>query len=383
MTKLIKVIFIFLLLGTLLFFGFDLYKTFQQPNEKSPTGKYEITVKKGESLRDIANLLKENQVIASESALLWHNLFNPVDNLQTGVFTLSLPATPENIISQLQVQNSEKILVNSKANRSGTVNITLKEGESIDEMIEEFVAQGLFDKQTLVQYLQNPVNFDKIKFPFLPQPLKCTYGEMQTCAKYYIEGYLYPDTYSFFKNESIDSVFEKILNNFKVKVWNKVQNQVQNKNFHEIVIMASVVEKEVGRPITGINSTNIDEVNSERRKIASVFYNRLDISEKWRSNPTVVYGLGRQTCEQTMVINNCVYLDSPEANNKYNTYNNVGYPIGPITSPQFDTINDVINPEQTNYLYFVAEKSGKTYFAATDREHEINIAKVKQINNRK
>jgi UPF0755 protein len=145
--------------------------------------------------------------------------------------------------------------------------------------------------------------------------------------------------------------------------------------------MASVIEKETGRPIGGVNSSNIDEVNTEKKIMAGVFYNRLENNQKWQSDPTVTYGTGKSLCQRTLKSQtDCLFLNSPEAENKYSTYNNVGYPIGPIATPTVGSIEAVLSPKDNDYIFFVSDASGKKYFATTNSEHEANIAKADVIN---
>ena len=144
--------------------------------------------------------------------------------------------------------------------------------------------------------------------------------------------------------------------------------------------MGSVIEKETGRPITGVNNSNLEEVNTERKNVASVFYNRLSNNETWSSDPTVVYGSGKRVCQSTLTVEGCVFLNGVESKNKYNTYDNVGYPIGPITSPQWYNIQAALEPTKTDYLFFVSDGIGRKYFAQNNSGHEANIAKVQKIN---
>ena len=100
----------------------------------------------------------------------------------------------------------------------------------------------------------------------------------------------------------------------------------------------------------------------------------------WQSDVTAEYGTGKKLCQQTFTVPDCMKLDSPLAKTKYNTYQNIGYPIGPITSPQFDNINAALNPESNSYLYFVADATGKKYFAKNQSEFYSLINKVDKIN---
>ena len=118
--------------------------------------------------------------------------------------------------------------------------------------------------------------------------------------------------------------------------------------------------------------------------MAGTFFNRLDENMKWQSDPTGSYWSGKSFCQQTLKsLDNCIYLDSPEAQNQYNTYNLKDYPIAPIANPQLDNILAAINPEKSDYLFFVSDAEGRKYFAKSNLEHEENIARAQQKNSKK
>ena len=94
----------------------------------------------------------------------------------------------------------------------------LREGLTLDDYAQIlYDAKVINDKQEFLDFAKEPANFDKQKYPFLPKPLDCAYGNIQNCAKYYPEGYLYPDTYQFFLESTITEVYDKMLTNLKLK----------------------------------------------------------------------------------------------------------------------------------------------------------------------
>lgn len=380
----LKLIFGLFILAILGFFGFQTWNFYYNSPSSSPVGNYNFTIQKGNTSKDLAQILTKANIISSSSVFDFHVKFNPINNLQTGDFTVQVPNKPDQIIGQIIVQNQEKIKQIAKENERISVNLTFKEGIRMDQIIKILSDNKIAEQKELEDYLKNPKNFDQAKFPFLPKPLNCTYGDLKTCAKYYPEGYFYPDTYSFFKPSKPSEIFGKMLNNFDKKVWKNIEKDVKNKDLEKIIIMASVIEKESGRPINGVNSTNLDEVNNERRLIASTFYNRMEAGMKWQSDPSGSYWSGQTFCQQTLKsLDNCIYLDSPEAQNQYNTYNVQNYPIAPIANPQLDNILAAINPEKSDFLFFVSDAEGKKYFAKSNLEHEENIAKAQQKNSKK
>ena len=280
------------------------------------------------------------------------------------------------------------------ASQREAVNITFKEGETAETAFVKLANSGVVDLETIREFSKNPSNFDRETYPFLPSPLSCTYGDITGgCALYYSEGYIYPDTYAFFKDSTPNEVYAKFFNNFRNKVWNQLDTKPAADEFQQAVIMASVIEKETGRPKAGVNSSNLDEVNQERRTMSGVFYNRIDRGMKWQSDVTVEYGQQsvsgsapdisietRRLCQQTLTIDNCLFLDSPEVQTGYNTYKNQGYPVAPVTSPQFDNIFAALNPTPKDNIFFLSDATGKKYFYSNNASFEAGIVEIQRIN---
>jgi UPF0755 protein len=388
MSKVVIFIIIFsIIAGTLGFFGYGFYNQFYGVPKDAPFGDYSFEVKAGDNIDQVAQKLENDKVINSSGAFLFWAKTGNTEILQQELYTIKLDKTPPKQVLNKINQESLKIakLKKDQANRP-VVKVTFKEGETLDQIIVKLDSNKLSDKKTLTEFVSNPDNFDKTKYSFLPKPLDCKYGDILSCAKYYPEGYLYPDTYIFFADNSPKEIFEKMLDNFNNRVWQKLKPEEKNKkeDFNKAIIMASVIEKESGRPISGVNKDNQEEVNNERREIAGVFNNRKESrANLWQSDPTGTYWSGKVFCQQTFSkdeLKNCIYKDSPEADNLYNTYLNKGYPIGPICNPQFDNIQAALNPKETNNYFFVSDKTGKKYFAETNFQHEKNILEAQRIN---
>ena len=172
-----------------------------------------------------------------------------------------------------------------------------------------------------------------------------------------LEGFLFPDTYTFASNVSAESIIKKMLSNFEKKVSALPKEDIENNehSFFEIVTMASIVEEEV--------QTDID-----RKMVADLFWRRIDIGQPLQSDATVKYVRGeskvQHSFEETRVV-------SP-----YNTYINKGLPPGPITNPGLVSIFATFSPQPNPYLYFLSDtKTGETVFSETFEEHVANKAK--------
>ena len=179
--------------------------------------------------------------------------------------------------------------------------------------------------------------------------------------EYELEGYLFPDTYTFSNTESAESIIRKMLNNFESKISKEMRARAERMNvsFDDIVIMASIIEREAA-------------ADTEYKKVSGVFYNRIEANPETagflQSCATVQYILKER--KDVLAISD-TKIDSP-----YNTYKYQGLPAGPIASPGLKTIEAALYPEDTNYLYFVADGNGKHYFAVTYEEHQNNMRKA-------
>lgn len=375
----IKSLFATFLIALAIILGWYVFGFFNSLNA-NPTNspkEFSFEVKAGDNLAKVGNDLQRNNVVLNSWSLQYLAQTSDKFTLLPGKYSLELPAKPEQIISQIKLQSEFYGKVTSEQKKD--IKITIKEGETVDQIIDKLAKAGIASTADL-KHSANSSQYNQ-DFEFLPKKLDCQYGDMKNCAKYYLEGYLYPDTYNFYLNTGAKPAFTKLLQNFETKVWNKVKTNLNGKDFNQAIIMASVIEKETGRPIEGVNASNINELNQEKQNIASTFYNRIENNMKWGSDPTVTYGTGKNLCQQTLVSQtDCLYLDSPEADNKYNTYKNFGYPIAPIATPTVGSVLAALNPTSTDILFFVSDASGKKYFSTTGDGHDQNIAMVQEIN---
>jgi UPF0755 protein len=378
MTKSLINIFIWiivLILGSIL--TFSSYNSVFAVKNVNPT-TYSFEVKKGENIRDIANNLEQKGYINDKNGIIFQNQFNPVDNLQVGSYNLKLPASPADILQQISVQSSE---IKNKNKKIESVDVLIKEGENIEKIATTLEQKLNINKTEFLNYVQPFRPELKTKFKFLPDDLGCKYGNIDVCIKYYLEGYLQPDTYNFEKGAKVENIVDKLLQNFDQRIYKKIEGKNLNGlNLNQIISLSSLIEKETGRPIEGVNSSNIEQLNLERRQVASTFLNRIAQNMKLGSDPTIGYWANRTVCQQTLKIENCLSVNDPLTKHNLNTYNNFGIPIGPISNVQYDVVLALIESPKTDNLFFVSDKWGRKYFAKNFSEHTENINKVKQLN---
>ncbi len=173
-----------------------------------------------------------------------------------------------------------------------------------------------------------------------------------------VEGSVLPDSYNYQRGESREAVLErmqKAMRDTLADLWPKRSPTSVVVSPEAAVILASIVEKETGKP-------------SERRMVAGVYSNRLRRGMPLQADPTVIYPITRGR-----PLGRRILRSELNARNGYNTYSSAGLPIGPIANPGRESIAAVLNPAPTNALYFVADGSGGHVFADTLEQHNANV----------
>jgi UPF0755 protein len=167
------------------------------------------------------------------------------------------------------------------------------------------------------------------------------------------EGLFFPDTYVFDPGASDLAIYRRAadaMQNNLAKVWSKVPNTDVLKTPYDLLILASIIEKETGKA-------------SERAQISAVFHNRLKIGMRLQTDPTVIYGIGPRFDGNLRKVD--LRRDNP-----YNTYMRAGLPPTPIAIPSMESLLAAVNPAKSDALYFVAKGDGSSYFSKTLPEHE-------------
>lgn len=181
-------------------------------------------------------------------------------------------------------------------------------------------------------------------------------GEIEVPA----EGSVLPDTYDFERGESREAVLGRMkaaMSSYLAEAWEGRRVHIAVSTPQEAIILASVVEKETGKP-------------SERRKIAGLYSNRLRVGMRLQADPTIIYPI-----TQGKPLGRRIRRSEIDTVNGYNTYQIAGLPAGPITNPGRESIAAVLNPENTSALFMVADGSGGHAFASTNEEHAANVEK--------
>jgi UPF0755 protein len=174
-----------------------------------------------------------------------------------------------------------------------------------------------------------------------------------------LEGYLFPDTYRFSRTQNLHDIAAAMVRQFR----QEAAGLGLTANVHQVVTMASIVEKETSVP-------------EERPLVASVYYNRLARGMPFGADPTVVYASLLAGHYTGVIHESDLQLESP-----YNTYKHAGLPPGPIANPGRAALAAAMHPAQTQYLFFVSDNQGHHRFARTAAEHARNVAAYRRASN--
>ncbi|MBI3458735.1 endolytic transglycosylase MltG, partial [Candidatus Azambacteria bacterium] len=165
------------------------------------------------------------------------------------------------------------------------------------------------------------------------------------------EGYLFPDTYRIFKDESLKYLIEKIFNNLDSKLTVDLRNEIrsQGKTIFEIITMASIIEKEVKTP-------------DDKKIVAGILWKRLSVNMPLQVDASLGYITGKTSRQLTK---NDLSLTSP-----YNTYTYRGLPRGPISNPSLESIMAATYPQESEFWYYLSTKNGQTIFSKNFEDHK-------------
>jgi UPF0755 protein len=276
----------------------------------------------GKNLEQITDQLIEMRVLKDSVRFKFFSyLFGKTESLKKGHYQIDKSITPYELL---------QILANG---REMLFSIKFIEGTTFDDLILE-LKNNEYIKHEITSYTQDNI-------------LNLISADEKSA-----EGIFFPDTYYFYKNTSD---IEILRNSYKVMkeksnyLWDKRDSDLPYKNIYEALIMASIIEKEVG-------------VKDEAPLIAGVFVNRLNINMPLQSDPTVIYGM-RHRYDGNIRKTDLVEINS------YNTYTQRGLPPSPIATPSLSSIIAALNPTKTDALYFVAKGDRTHQFSATLKEH--------------
>ena len=311
----------------------------------SSSDEVSFTVKSGASTKQVINNLYDAKLIKSKIAANIYIKLNKGIVIKAGEYDLDRKFSTEEIFTILSGNNAKVDTITVKFPEEASVT---KYAQVVNEKFgyseEEFLATSS-DKEYLKELIK--------KYDFLSDDI------LNSDIYYPLEGYLYPDTYEFYKSASIKNIIEKLLDKMG-KVLDNYNTSIKESEFsvHEILTIASIIE----------NESKFDE---DRSVVSQVIRKRLSINMSLGMDVTTYYGV-RKALSET--------LTQSDLNNE-NAYNTrrtdfLGLPVGPICNPSERSIKAALNPSDTDYLYFYAEVStGKLHFAKTHSEFQELIRK--------
>lgn len=303
----------------------------------------EVTIPEYATLDQVAQILYENDIIKYPDIFKLYAVYKKDDGeFLPGTYSVNGMMNYDTLLGEFK----EKIVFS-------TVDVTIPEGYTTDEIIDLFVNQyGIGTKEGFIDVIQN-YDFDYWFIDELEEN-----GRMENRI-YRLDGYLFPDTYQFYTSTNEVTVIGKMLKRFSQIFTKEYRNQCAEFGYSvdEMITLASMIEKEAASP-------------SEFFLVSSVFHNRLN--NKWNfprleSDATVLYVLRHESGEKITLTADDLKYDTP-----YNTYMYEGLPPGPIANPSASAMLAALSPQTTNYYYFVANK-GKTYFSETKAQHDAYI----------
>ena len=329
--KYIIILLIFLLLfGGLFYFRNKIYYSHGSRED----GK-SFEIKKGEGSAEIAEKLKNDNLIAGKLYFYYYVQSHKLKSkIMPGVYSLSGNMTiPE--ITQI-ITNPERQFIK----------ITFPEGFTAEQMAERLTEKGL-DGKGFLEIVKNPENFKKRYSYLTPENVRT------------LEGYLFPDTYFFKPETSAENIVGRLLDTFDQKLSDQMREDIskQGKSIDEIVIMASIVEKEV-------------QVASDMKIVSGIFWNRIENEQRLQSDAPLSYVLKDNNDQHS---GKDLELDSP-----YNTYRYAGLPPGPISNPGLNALTAAVYPKDSSYNYFLTvtiDGERKVIYSRTFDEHKANRQK--------
>ena len=232
---------------------------------------------------------------------------------------------------------------------SATVRVTVTEGEALTQIAQRLEKAGVCKASELIATANT---YDFSYYPLIAaQP-----SNPNRCFK--LEGYLFPDTYEFYREEKPENVLGRFLRNAESKLTDAHRSRAKALGFQmdEILTIASIIEREGANP-------------AEMKNISSILHNRLEQNIQLQCDATIRY------------VENWIKPFISGDINRYNAYYNTNkceaLPAGPINNPGMGAVNAALYPADTDYLFFCHDDQAHYYYAATYEEHLANLEKIK------
>ena len=339
------------------YFGYQYVQSSLQPVDASSKQYVTVQIPEGASVQTIGSTLEKSGLIKHGVIFAFYAKYKNYSDLKSGYYNLQKSMSTEDIIHELQKGGT------AEAQEPALATLTIPEGYTIDQMAQAVgQLQGDFKEPLTADAFLAKVQDDSFisqevaKYPSLLESLPTK----ESGVRYRLEGFLFPATYSIKESTTVESLIDEMLAAMD-KTLAPHYSTIKSKNLtvNELLTIASLVEKEGAK-------------TDDRKLIAGVFYNRLNLGMPLQSNIAILYAQGK--LGQKISLADDAGIDTT-INSPYNVYTKAGLMPGPVDSPSLDAIEASINQTKSDNLYFVANVTdGKVYFAATQEEHDRNVA---------
>ena len=353
----VTVFVLLILLGVGGFFGYRYVESALQPVDANSKQYVTVQIPEGANLQQIGDTLEKSELVKHGFIFSLYAKYKDYNDLKSGYYNLQKSMSTDDIIKELQKGGTPQ------PQEVALANLTIPEGYTLDQIAQTVgQLQGDFKEpltaDAFLAKVQDETFISQLvaKYPTLLESLPTK----ESGVRYRLEGYLFPATYAIKESTTIESLIDEMVAAMD-KNLSAHYTAIKEKNLtvNELLTIASLVEKE------GLKT-------DDRKLIAGVFYNRLNLGMPLQSNIAILYAEGK--LGQNISLADDAAIDTT-INSPYNVYTNLGLMPGPVDSPSLDAIEASINQTKSDYLYFVANvQDGKVYFANTREEHDRNVA---------
>ena len=344
------------LLGVGGFFGYQYVESALQPVDASSKEYITVQIPEGANTQEIGETLEKSGLVKHGLVFSLYAKYKNYSDLKSGYYNLQKSMSTDDIIKELQKGGTPERQEVSLAS------LTIPEGYTIDQIAETVgQLQGEFKEaltaEAFLAKVQDETFISQLvaKYPTLLESLPTK----ESGVRYRLEGYLFPATYAIKESTTVESLIDEMVAAMD-KNLSTHYAAIKEKNLtvNELLTIASLVEKEGSK-------------TEDRKQIAGVFYNRLNIGMPLQSNIAILYAEGK--LGKNISLADDAAIDT-SINSPYNVYLNLGLMPGPVDSPSLDAIEASINQTKSEHLYFVANvQDGKVYYATTREEHDRNV----------
>lgn len=353
---LMTILVLLILLGTGGFFGLRYAESALLPVDPSSKQYVTVQIPDGANTQQIGETLENSGLIKNSLVFTMYAKYKNYSDLKSGYYNLKKSMSTEELIKALQKGGTPEPQEPSLAE------LTIPEGYTLEQIAQTVgQLQGDFKEPLTANAFMAKVQDESFitkevaKYPNLLESLPAK----DSGVRYRLEGYLFPATYTIKESTTVESLIDDMLAAMDKNLSNHYATIKQkNLTVNELLTIASLVEKEGAK-------------TDDRKLIAGIFYNRLNLGMPLQSNIAILYAEGKLGQNISLADDAAIdtTLDSP-----YNVYTKVGLMPGPVDSPSLDAIESSINQTKSDYLYFVANvQDGKVYYSTTLEEHNRNV----------